>query len=282
MNDAEHTQPYVERLTLLLLLLYGGSEWYTRLPLSAAAIAALVVPALAGTPGFWLLCSVVALSGCARDWATADNHKYLISYWCVAYYFYRRSGDLEGLARSARLLIGCCFLFAMLWKLRSADYRMAEFFHYTLLTDARFSLLAHIGGGIDPGTLERNRAALHALTFPASSLAQVSLHGTEGTRRIAVGLTWITLAIESALAAAFLAPASSRLRRVRDPLLILFAAGTYLLAPVIGFGWVLLTMGLAQSNAEPRAIRWGYAAAFLLLVLYRSPWAHLLVQFLST
>lgn len=270
---------YVERLTLILLLLYGGNDWYTRLPLSIAAIAGLVVPALARAYGFWFFCGALALAGCARDWATADNHKYLIGYWCLAFALFHRDRDREGLARTARLLIGLCFLFAVIWKLRSPDYVSGDFFQFMLATDARFSFLARVAGGLDPAMHGQNRAALQALTFPGSELSMVRIFA--GEARLAIGLTWFTIAIEALLAAAFLGPAASPLRRVRDPMLLVFAGATYLLAPVIGFGWVLLTMGLAQSDGDNRLMRWAYAAGFLLLLLYRSPWAQLLDQWLS-
>lgn len=278
ISDAS-TRRYVERLTLILLLLYGGNDWYTRLPLSAAAIAALVVPSLARTYGFWFFCAVVALTGCVRDWATADNHKYLIAYWCFALYAYWRGRNRETLVRAARLLIGFCFLFAVLWKLRSADYVAGDFYQFTLLTDARFEFFTR-AGGVDPGMLAQNRAALRALTFPGGTLDEVPLLGE--VRTIALALTWLTILVESLIAIAFLSPPKSLLARWRDPLLVVFAAGTYLLAPVIGFGWALLTMGLAQSDGDRSLHRWAYGGGFTLLVLYRFPWQQLLEHLLTS
>ena len=50
--------------------------------------------------------------------------------------------------------------------------------------------------------------------------------------------------------------------------LIAFCVVTYAVAPVGGFGWLLLAMGLAHTAAEEARTRVAYLSAFLLVVLY--------------
>jgi len=57
---------------------------------------------------------------------------------------------------------------------------------------------------------------------------------------------------------------------LRDPCLLLFLATTYAVATVVGFGWVLAGMGLAQS-----ASRLPYVAVLLLIEAYTAPWSSL-------
>ncbi len=83
-----------------------------------------------------------------------------------------------------------------------------------------------------------------------------------------LGATALTALIESALAVAFLWPGRGALAALRDPLLLVFCAGTYALVPVPGFGWLLLAIGIAQCPAERRVLRGLYVGAFVLLILY--------------
>jgi hypothetical protein len=80
------------------------------------------------------------------------------------------------------------------------------------------------------------------------------------------------------VALAFLASPTSRLGRTRDALLILFCFITYAVAPVAGFGWLLLAMGVVQA-VPGRGVPLWYLAAFAALAFYdQVPWAGLLVD----
>lgn len=70
---------------------------------------------------------------------------------------------------------------------------------------------------------------------------------TEQVRRLAGVMTWFTLVMEGILAVLFLVPrASARRAAVRSVVLLIFLVAVYPIAPVIGFGWILISMGLAQ------------------------------------
>jgi hypothetical protein len=58
---------------------------------------------------------------------------------------------------------------------------------------------------------------------------------------------------------------------------------TYAIAPVAGFGWLLLTMGVGLCRAEQQVLRGVYAATWFLVLLYSEiPWAHLMVGWLTS
>ena len=64
----------------------------------------------------------------------------------------------------------------------------------------------------------------------------------------------------------------------RHGAILLFCLATYAVAPVAGFGWLLLIMGLANSAVDQRALRAAYVATFCVVLLYAEiPWASLAV-----
>jgi len=55
--------------------------------------------------------------------------------------------------------------------------------------------------------------------------------------------------------------------------LALFCVTTYVIAPVVGFGWLLLVMGMAQCEPERMSVRTMYLALFFALIFYQTlPW----------
>jgi hypothetical protein len=57
---------------------------------------------------------------------------------------------------------------------------------------------------------------------------------------------------------------------------------TYAIAPVEGFGWLLVAMGIAQSEQERRVIRVMYLGVFFIILFYREiPWADMLIDHLN-
>jgi len=92
-----------------------------------------------------------------------------------------------------------------------------------------------------------------------------------------ISTVW-NLAEQSLIAVAFLCAPNSRFGRLSDPLLLVFCLTTYAVAPVASFGWLILAMGVAQSN-HSLVLRYTYLATFAVLVFYdQVPWALLLVN----
>ena len=143
------------------------------------------------------------------------------------------------------------------------------FFRWALAVDPRFEDLGALLGrsGAD---LERTRDWLEAPPGKARRGRGLRGDGRAADRRPRAHLG------DRARSRARSPCSSSRppalgLARARDAALLLFCATTYAVAPVAGFGWLLLAMGVAQS--EGRRVRWLYLAVFALLVFHREiPW----------
>lgn len=269
-------------MTLLLLLLYPSDSWYVRVPTAVLCVAAFIFSSLRNNAVFWFIVASMIMAGNYQTWFLIDNHKYLLGYWCFALFGALKASDARrNLASSARWLIALSFLFAFVWKLISSDYLDGSFFHYTLLIDERFVIVSTSLGGITGEMYELNHAAYNALTNYDSRLAAVPMTYPPGISRLAVIFTWWTLLIEMLIAAVFLWPEGGLLARWRDYLLILFILSTYALAPVLGFGWTLIIMGLAQCSDRSRLLPHLYLFAFIILQAYSFPWRTIFSQTLN-
>jgi hypothetical protein len=231
------------------------------------------LPELLRRPTFWFTIAAVQASRNFAVWTTVDDHIILVNYWCLAIGFSLLSPQpLDNLSLNGRLLIGLTFLFASLWKTTSAEYIDSSFFKYCLLLDDRFLYVTKALGGLTSTQLAENYSMVALLREPTSSLTEVALHSSTIVDSLSVFLTWWTLAIEWTVAVAFLFGRPTILARIRNLVLLLFAASTYLVVPVGGFGTTLMVLGFAQcGDAEPRA-RKALVMGFYTLVLYVPLW----------
>jgi hypothetical protein len=103
------------RLTLADLALRPIGVGWLRPGLLALAVLGLVLPSLARRPGFWLALAALTALRVVSTWPLADNHAYLLAYWCLAVAI--ASHDAEPgptLAWSGRVLLGLVFALAVL------------------------------------------------------------------------------------------------------------------------------------------------------------------------
>ncbi len=259
------------RLTLLDLLLQPIGVWFLRTVFLGSAAAGLLVPGLLRRPVLWLLLAVLAATRVALDWPLADNHAYLLAYWCLAAGLALRGPAPEAaLAWNARWMIGLVFALATLWKLLlSPDYLDGTFFRVSLLLDPRFEGLERWLGQLGTGELAGLRTALDAHVDGPGAPGVVVPGLPPALDAFARLATVTTGAIEAALALAFLWPLGRGPSRGRDVLLLAFAATTYAIATVEGFGWLLLAMGVAQCESDRERTRLAYLAVYALVLLYR-------------
>lgn len=261
--------------TLLAFLLAPIGSWAVRPATVTLAGLALVAPTLRNAASTWAALAFLAALRVALDWPMSDNHAYLLALWCASIaWAVRGPRPAFELASNARWLIAAVFVMATLQKCLSPDYLDGTFFRVLFLTDARFEDLA-IVLGIDFDRLDAARSLLEAPPPPipgAEALAGSGVERTEAFDRAASFATAWTLAIEAAVAAAFLLP-TRIVGRVRDATLLAFVITTYALATVEGFGWLLLAMGFAQCPADRLRTRRAYLVAYVLLLVYREvPW----------
>lgn len=267
-------------MSLLLLLLYGGEFWYLKRPVTLLCMAAILYTPLRKSDLFWfVILLVIAVSNYYNAYFI-DNHKYLINYWCLTLYLARLSADpAKTIAISARYLIAFAFLLATGWKLISHDYLDGTFFHYSLLLDDRFTTLTAFLGNLTRASDMQNHEVMNHLLEYASTQVSVQLHSTAQISWIAIFLTWWTVMLEGLIAIAFLWPQSHLVAKWRDLPLLLFILTTYSIAQVIGFGWVLIIMGTAQSTLISKYNRLLYIAAFFILQVYLMPWQTILSSY---
>jgi hypothetical protein len=264
------------RLTLLALLLQPVGDWRVRPAALALAALGSLLPGWWRSP--WLWGALAALTGVriVLDWPMADNHAYLLCWWCVAIAvsLSGAAGDPERvLALDARLLVGLVFAFATLWKLVLApDFLDTRLMRITLITDMRLARVATSIAGLEPRELFalRDFVGRHVDGPPPAGEAP---RQPARFRRIAAVATAWTVAVEAVVAIAFLSPVGWWISRWRDGCLLAFVLSTYPVVPVAGFGWLLLSQGFAQA-AKPWA-RAAYVASFAGLIVARglmAPW----------
>jgi hypothetical protein len=274
-------------LTMVQLLVGTADNGLLFAPLAAWFALGAALPRLLRTPLFWYVTATILGTGVYLTWESADNHRYLFVYWslalCCAFSLPRAQQPLA-LAITSRWLIGLCMLLAAAWKIASPDYLSGSFFHYELLADERFAHFASWTSGLSLEQLTENRTLRESLVagqLTGVELSQVQLHFTPTITAIAKVLTWWTLGIESLLTGLFLAAAVVRCRPrlvlVANLTLLLFAATTYAVAPVRGFGGVLMLLGLAQCESGQKKLRYVFLAAFVLMQLCPMPLMDLIV-----
>ncbi len=266
--------------TLLIFLLSPIGAWTIRPITLALAVLALVSPQLRATTELWLALGALAALRVVADWPMSDNHGYLLALWCLALAVARMAPNPDAALRlNARGLLGGVFALATLQKLLSPEYLEGTFFHVLFTTDPRFENVARFLG-LELEAVLRAGDLFDMRPPPAPGAAAIvplDFAWPPAYRFAAQAATWWTLGIEAVVAAGFLLP-----QRATDAwrhwALMTFAVTTYAVAPVEGFGWILLAMGLALTRSEQTLVRRAYVAVFLLLLVYREvPWTEWLV-----
>lgn len=255
------------RVTLVILLVRPPGDDLLRGAIWLAAGAALAVPMLVDRAWLWFVLSALMGARLVLEFPLADNHLYLLAYWCLAIALALCTPAAnETLRRSARWLVAAAFTCAVIWKaLLAPDFLDARFFRVTLVTDPRFATLARSVGQLSEAQLAANRDALAPLDPGIELIDGPVLVEPPPLRALGLGLTWGGLLLEAAVAVAFLARTGPRVLRLRHVLLLTFCAVTYAIAPVGGFGWLLAAMGMAQTDSRGWRAAYGVACALVLL-----------------
>ncbi|KAB2839714.1 hypothetical protein F9K50_07095 [bacterium] len=208
----------------------------------AALLGGLLLNDVAMSPWFWLSITSLHFLWIFSAYPTADNHRYLEGYWCMAIGIALWTGGTHGsqdLSLNARLLIGLCFFFATLWKSLSASFRNGSFFVERLLFEKRFLPIALWAGGLSPKVQIQHLEARRKLLIGSSRIEKATV--PRRLLRTGQALAWWTIGIESLIAGLFLIPfPDPDLWRVLA--LGLFVLTTYFLIPVPTFGQILLLM----------------------------------------
>ena len=252
-------------MTLMLMLLPGQGQLYRLLV--GLAVVAMMFRRLRERKWLWLtLVAVRVADHAAAGWYAVDNHHYLLTFWCMALALsFEASHPLKTIRTNARLLIGVCFAFAAAWKVVGDQYVDGSFLAVFFLSRPRESLTVP-GTGVPADAVESNQVALEAAWSEIRQVPHVALDGLSPLiEALSMGLGLWTIGIELLIATLFLLPLRSRWTRLGDAGLLAFVGTTYLFAPVLVFGLLLLTMGFARIEQEEVGWRLAYLIGFALL-----------------
>jgi len=267
----------VSILTLILLILYAPKFWYAHSLIIIFSILGLIFANLRRSAFFWFTVASFLISVNYFNWYDVDNHKYLESYWCFSLfciYSVPKERRMETLYMNGKLLIGLVMAFSVLAKLISHSYMNGSFFEYTLLIDKRFEFLASTLSDLTLKDLSVNQVLEQLLRFGylhEINLEVVELISSHSLKKLALFLTWWTLLIEGFLAITFLLPDKKVTSIFRNVSLIVFGITTYSVATVVGFGWLLMILGIAQSSGRSKIFIIPYLLTFLIIQLYTIP-----------
>jgi hypothetical protein len=267
-------------LAAVVLLLRPMGTWFVQAPLLFIGAVSIVKPAVARTPALWLVAAATIATRLVIEWPLPDNHIYLLAYWCLAAAIaLHGSAPERDLATASRLLMAGAMTMAVLWKaVLSPDFIDGRFFRVTLIDDPRFEAVAMLVGGLTDAQLDENRAALVPLPEGAELLDAPALVEPRGLRALALALTWGGVCVEAVLALALWMP-GQRWRPLQHAMVLTFCLVTYFFAPVAGFGWLLLIMGLCLCRPDQRVLRGAYTVTFFVVLLATEiPWASLLLD----
>lgn len=264
----DRSDPYllVARLSLFVVLVNTHHDVPVLLFSAAATALTFLNERALRSPWAWFGLATVVGASQYMDWWLIDDHRVATTYWLVALGLSRLADQPQRvLELSARFLLGSLFALAFAWKLLSSQYMATDVFQYALLRDHRFEPVATLAGGADADELELARARI--IDFTSTGDLHETIRVSTGPRTEAVAAVFSTwgLLLEGALAAAFLLPLPGRTRRLRPALLVLFCATTYAVVPVVGFGTLLMVVGLAQATSatERRVLAVGAATVLV-------------------
>jgi len=257
----------VIRLTLVMLLLYSGKQWYEQLLMVGLSLCALVIPSLSREPKYWfLLFAVRAIVVNMYGWPYTDNHHYLMTYWCLALGLALQSGQARKvLAVNGRLMLGLAMLFAVIWKGTSWEYLDGTMFHFLLYENSRFAELSRMFGDFDRVVGQPGQSATQ---YMLDLHPTIQLGDAPQLVWMAQIVTWWTIFIESVVACLFLFTKTGSQSLWRHAALQLFIVTTYPIATVITFAWVLIIFALAECPLNMKRTRATYVLLFLILTCF--------------
>lgn len=257
------------RLTLIDLILRPIGSWEIRVPILITSILGLVIPGLLKKPAIWFLLTVLTISRVILDWPLSDNHAYLLFLWCFAIFIFTLRKDKTLLTQNAKLMIGLAFAFAFIWKaFLSPDFLDKRFFSFAIIEDPRFSQFTQLVCNISEDELYYFRDYITQHIDGELIYVEVIDFNLNCIDEVSGFLTYYTLILELMIALLFLIPKHMAISKFRDYFLILFCLSVYSVATVEGFGWLLIAMGISQSDNKKIPVLL-YILCFLIILIYR-------------
>lgn len=270
------TLDLVRILSLLVLIQHGPREWYTEVPLTLLVLLGIIVREMRSRPWFWFVVASFVLAHDIVTWPSVDNHKWLMGWWMMAMWIVHlapRAVQLEAMRENARVMLGLVFVLATFWKLITPQYLDGSFFEYELLADKRFQEAAIWIGGATAKGLDENRDLKkdiqNSYRKDAEPMESAELNSGPYVDALALAMTYWTIAIEGSLGVLSLWPGNGLVAVLRTSAALVFTATTYLLAPVMGFGWMVIILGFGQCPERYKKLRMGFLLVLGVIYVYR-------------
>jgi len=255
------------KLTLVVLLLHSGVGGPTDIPIKLLVVVGFLWADVVLDWMYWLIALFFLVYGNAPMWDLIDNHYYLITYWVASIVCILVSGSLD-LSWNARALIALTMLAAAFHKLLSPDYMSGEMFQHHLLLDGRFRGAAAVLTGLQLEDLEWNAHAWQAFVQSSSRADELWLRGAEEVGLLGLALTWWGVLIELVIGACFLLPQRKVFMAIGNVSLLIFIVTTYFIASVVGFGWILAVLGIAQCRPSQTRFRFAYLLSLFAVAVF--------------
>lgn len=262
--DRKHA---VVTATLVMLMLHSSRYYFIQVPISVVSIIPLLFPQYKLARPVWIGLLLLLVLLHIPYLYEMDNYTYIHIYLCLAILVCTYADDFESsMAYNARVMLIIIFGFATLNKSLSTEYTNGDFFHFSALTDNRFTKFLSSIKILPHPVMQHNWASFMYMINDAPMPYQNTLQSTPAVATVASLLTWGAIILEGSIALLFLLPEKYKLSQYRDYLLFTFIIVTYSFANVTGFGCAIAILGIAQSKSKKKALV--FALLFLLLQLY--------------
>ena len=126
--------------TLIMLMLHSSRYYFIQVLISVVCIIPLILPQYKLARPVWISLLLIMILLHIPYLYEMDNYTYIHIYLCLAILVCSYANDFESsMAFNARIMIIIIFGFAAINKFFSADYLSGSFFHFSALTDNRFT-----------------------------------------------------------------------------------------------------------------------------------------------
>lgn len=242
--------------------IFMGAHWSPLVPLMLAFyLATLLAPSAARNSLIWFAIAGAWVAAVMIQPSAMEDHVYLYLAWLVAIAvgLLDRDNFMDEAGRQGRYLLAIVFATATIWKLTSGSFISGAALWTSGLLDDRMAPLLNLAG-ISSESLTDARPQVTAVVASDGETFDISLSSYSSIALTLVALG--TIALEALIAVSYAAPDTSRLAKLRAPLLVGFGFVTYAIVPVLPFALLLAVIGCTVARFERRTV-----LAFVAMVL---------------
>ena len=251
--------------------IFMGAHWSPLVPLMLAFyLATLLAPSAARNSLIWFVMAAAWVAAVMIQPSAMEDHVYLYLAWLVAIAvgLLDRDNFMDEAGRQGRYLLAIVFATATIWKLTSGSFISGAALWTSGLLDDRMAPLLNLAG-ISSESLADARPQVTAVVASDGETFDISLSSYSSDISLSsyssIALTLValgTIALEALIAVSYAAPDTSRLAKLRAPLLVGFGFVTYAIVPVLPFALLLAVIGCTVARFERRTV-----LAFVAMVL---------------